>query len=71
MQTAGPAVPGTPSHKWNPRHSAYLQHLIPGKTKLMEQQADVGEVHAGKGAAWWLCLQGAAYWERCPCLVMF
>lgn len=55
-----------PPHKEKaaPVCNAYLQYLVPGKTKLVEQEADVGEVHASKGAAWRLCLQSAADCER-------
>lgn len=45
-----------------PRDSLYLQHFVLWEAKLLEQQADVGEVHAQKGVAWRMGLRCPAHW---------
>lgn len=60
----GSAVPSTSQHNWDrgaQEVSPYLQHFIPGKAKLLEQQGNVGEIHAHEGAAVWLSLQSPTH----------
>lgn len=39
-----------------------LQHFVLWEAKILEQQADISEIHAHEGVALWLVLHCPAYW---------